>query len=102
MIGVISVSAPVVLAQTPNQRAGLELFEKKIRPALIEFCYECHSADADDIGGDLLLDSRAGLLAGGESGAAIVVGQTTRQHFDARDRVQRSGDAAGRKTSRFS
>ncbi len=75
MFGVISVVAPVVFAQSPSQRAGLELFEKKIRPALIEFCYECHSVDADDIGGDLLLDSRAGVLAGGESGAAIVAGK---------------------------
>lgn len=59
---------------TPKRRAALELFEKKIRPALIEHCYECHAVDADDIGGGLLLDSQQGLLTGGDNGPAIVPG----------------------------
>ena len=50
---------------------GLALFEKKIRPVLSEHCYECHSADAKKIGGKLLLDSRAGILKGGESGPLL-------------------------------
>ena len=50
-------------------------FETKIRPVLVKHCYECHAADAKDIGGKLLLDSRAGLLRGGESGPAIVAGK---------------------------
>ena len=50
---------------------GLALFEKKIRPILSEHCYECHSADAKKIGGKLLLDSRAGILKGGESGPLL-------------------------------
>tara|TARA_R110002049_G_scaffold285698_3_gene466886 strand:- start:36691 stop:39258 length:2568 start_codon:yes stop_codon:yes gene_type:complete len=54
-----------------KRRAGLELFEKKIRPALIQHCYECHSEQSDDLGGGLLVDSREGLFAGGDSGAAI-------------------------------
>lgn len=49
-------------------------FEAKIRPVLIEHCYECHSSDAEKIGGELLLDSRDGLQRGGESGAALEVG----------------------------
>jgi len=55
-----------------QNRAGLELFEKQIRPALIKYCYECHSQDAEEIGGKLLLDSREGLLRGGESGRVVV------------------------------
>ena len=36
----------------------LHLFENRIRPILIEHCYECHSAETEAAGG-LLLDSRA-------------------------------------------
>ena len=51
---------------------GLELFEKRIRPVLVEKCFECHSSGAKKIGGNLLLDSRAGVQKGGDSGAVIV------------------------------
>ncbi|WP_437188125.1 DUF1553 domain-containing protein [Planctomicrobium sp. SH668] len=54
---------------------GLRLFETKIRPALIEHCYECHSAEAKSLYAGLRLDSRTGLLQGGDSGPAIVPGQ---------------------------
>src|SRR5687767_13216069 len=56
-------------------RASLDLFEKKIRPVLVERCYECHSAGAKKVKGGLLLDTRAGLHKGGDSGAAIVPGK---------------------------
>ncbi len=72
IFAVIHVS--IAVAQSPKTRAGLELFEKKIRPALIEYCYECHSDDAEDVGGNLLLDSKAGWQAGGETGRAIIAG----------------------------
>src|SRR5436190_3680098 len=55
--------------------AGLEFFEKKVRPLLVTHCYECHSADARKIGGGLLLDSRDDVLKGGESGPVIEPGQ---------------------------
>jgi len=51
---------------------AVEFFERKIRPVLVQHCYECHSADADVLQGGLLLDSRAGLLAGGDSGPGLV------------------------------
>lgn len=56
----------------------LEFFEKRIRPVLVQHCYKCHSQQAakkDELRGGLLLDSRAGLLAGGESGETIVPGK---------------------------
>src|SRR3954451_10083542 len=55
--------------------AGVEVFEKKIRPVLAQRCYRCHSARARSVKGGLLLDSRAGALKGGDSGPAVVPGQ---------------------------
>lgn len=52
----------------------LEFFEKRIRPVLSEHCYSCHSAESDRIRGGLRVDSRASLLQGGDTGAAIVPG----------------------------
>ncbi|MDB6123096.1 MAG: hypothetical protein JWQ71_2089 [Pedosphaera sp.] len=61
-------------AVKPNEE-GLEFFEKKIRPVLVDQCYKCHSAKSEKVKGGLLLDSRAGLLKGGDSGPAIVPGK---------------------------
>ncbi len=55
-----------------DKRQQLEFFETKIRPALVKHCYECHAGDSRKVQGRLLLDSRQGLLKGGESGPAIV------------------------------
>lgn len=61
-------------AADSSSAAGRAFFETKIRPILVEQCYECHSAESEKLGGKLLLDQRAGLLQGGESGPAIVAG----------------------------
>ena len=54
--------------------ADVEFFESKVRPVLVENCYECHSAAAGDkLKAGLRLDSRDGLLKGGESGRPAVV-----------------------------
>lgn len=58
----------------PSDLAQLDFFEKKIRPVLVEHCYECHSATAKHIRGGLLLDTRDGVLKGGDSGPALVPG----------------------------
>ncbi len=50
----------------------LTFFETKIRPVLVEHCYECHAAGAKIVQGALRVDHRAGLLRGGDSGPAIV------------------------------
>jgi hypothetical protein len=57
----------------PNLRAGLELFEKRIRPVLVAECYQCHSAQAEKLRGKLRLDSREAMLQGGASGTPAVV-----------------------------
>ncbi|MBA4020642.1 MAG: hypothetical protein C0483_26075 [Pirellula sp.] len=56
--------------------AGIEHFEKKIRPVLTQHCYKCHSAAASSIKGELRLDTRDGVRKGGESGAAVVPGDS--------------------------
>jgi len=50
-------------------------FERKIRPVLVEKCYECHSAEAKKVKGGLSLDTRDGMLAGGDVGPAVVPGR---------------------------
>jgi len=54
----------------------IEFFEKRVRPLLAAHCYSCHSADATMLKGGLRLDSRAGTLAGGDSGAAVIPGKS--------------------------
>ncbi len=62
----------VETSATENPQAGVEFFEQKIRPVLIKHCYECHSAKTKNLKGGLLLDSKKGLLQGGDSGTALV------------------------------
>jgi len=57
---------------------GLEFFEKRIRPVLMDRCFKCHSAQSEKLKGGLRLDSRAGLLKGGDTRAAIVPGDPER------------------------
>jgi hypothetical protein len=71
----MTVAIALLLAlQQPADAAGMEFFEKKVRPVLIDRCYSCHSATAKKVKGGLLLDTREGTLKGGESGVAIVPG----------------------------
>lgn len=57
---------------TPDQRA---FFESKIRPVLAKQCYECHSQTSKKLGGKLLLDAPSEMIAGGESGPAVIPGK---------------------------
>jgi hypothetical protein len=54
---------------------AIDFFEEKIRPVLAEKCYSCHSIMAEKVEAGLLLDSRAGMLSGGESGPAVEIGK---------------------------
>jgi hypothetical protein len=63
---------------TPEQ---IEHFEKKVRPVLAQYCYKCHSAQARRPKGGLRLDSRAGLLKGGDNGPAILPGHPDRSRL---------------------
>ena len=64
------------LGQEANFSAReIEFFESKIRPLLVENCLECHGADPEKLRGGLRLTSRAEMLAGGDSGPAVVPGK---------------------------
>jgi hypothetical protein len=62
-------------AQAADDAAGIAFFESKIRPVLVERCYECHSSQAKKLRGGLRLDTREGTLTGGDTGAAVVPGK---------------------------
>ncbi|MBC8354634.1 MAG: DUF1553 domain-containing protein [Planctomycetes bacterium] len=75
---VFTCIVPLLATANEPDPAGLDFFEKKIRPVLIDRCYQCHSAKAKDAGklkGGLLLDSREGVHVGGDTGPAITPGK---------------------------
>jgi len=57
----------------PFTREQIQFFESKIRPLLSDRCFKCHGPEKHE--GELRLDSRASIIAGGERGPAIAVGQ---------------------------
>ncbi len=62
----VAQEAPPRNALAPEK---LEFFETKVRPILVQRCYECHSGQESN--GGLRLDYREGLLKGGDSGPAL-------------------------------
>jgi hypothetical protein len=62
-------------APAADDPKGIDFCEKHIRPVLVANCYQCHSATAKELKGELRLDTREGLRKGGESGAVVVPGK---------------------------
>lgn len=56
-----------------SNAAGIEHFERKIRPLLAEHCYKCHGEEKQK--GGLRLDSTAGIETGGDTGPIIEPGK---------------------------
>ncbi|MFM8932336.1 MAG: c-type cytochrome domain-containing protein, partial [Gemmataceae bacterium] len=50
-------------------------FESRVRPTLIQHCFECHGQK--NTRGGLRVDSREALLKGGDSGPALIPGKAT-------------------------
>ncbi len=69
----LALSAALSAAISGADRDGLDLFERTIRPTLLDHCIRCHG-EAKQQGG-LRLDSRDGWMIGGDSGPAIVPGK---------------------------
>jgi mono/diheme cytochrome c family protein len=67
-LALVAVAAPV-----PSARAD-DFFENKIRPLFAEHCAKCHGAE-EKVKGGLKMNTRADLIAGGESGPAVVPGK---------------------------
>jgi hypothetical protein len=59
-------------AEPPREQ--VEFFEKKVRPLLVENCFQCHSRAGKTRGG-LRLDTLASALKGGDSGPALTPGK---------------------------
>jgi hypothetical protein len=72
--GEIPTPEAAAFAAKPTEEQ-LAFFEKRIRPVLAERCYECHSAKSETVQGGLLLDSRAGIIKGGDNGPVILPGE---------------------------
>ncbi len=64
------------LSEREASKQGIAFFEKQIRPLLVKRCYSCHSSQAKKREGGLALDGRDGWVVGGDSGPAIIPGDT--------------------------
>ena len=62
-----------VLAASEPTAEQSEFFEARIRPALADHCFRCHSEDAEKLKGGLRLDSLAGLIRGGDLGPSLSI-----------------------------
>ncbi len=62
------------LAPTCQAEDDQDYFERHVRPVLVEHCYACHSAEAEEVRGNLRLDRTSGWQLGGESGPAVIPG----------------------------
>ena len=69
---ILAISLAVFPAQA--EKSGARFFEAKVRPLLVEHCYDCHSESAAERKGGLLLDRESGWLKGGNTENAIVPG----------------------------
>lgn len=67
----VAVRAAENSAKFPAE--SIEFFEKQVRPLLAEHCQKCHGETKQK--GNLRLDSRAAMLAGGDTGPAIAPGK---------------------------
>ncbi len=64
------LAAPATAA---DDDAALELFEKSVRPVLVETCLKCHGNEKQE--GSLRLDTREAALKGGDTGPAFVANE---------------------------
>ena len=75
LLALAGVAAPAFGAATAEPTAEqAAFFESKIRPILADNCYKCHSLENGKSKGGLTLDTRDGVLKGGEDGPAVKPG----------------------------
>ena len=73
MVGVASMMVMCAVGRLASADEGVEFFETRIRPVLVESCYRCHNSH-DTAEAGLALDSRAGIRATSEHGTVVVPG----------------------------
>jgi hypothetical protein len=71
-IGFALVAPAWAAEKTPDDPAGIEFFENKVRPALVQHCGQCHGAEKQEA--NLQLDRFNSILKGGDQGPAVVPG----------------------------
>ena len=72
---ILTIVLSLLASQALSQENGIQFFEKNIRPVLTTQCYSCHSSTSKDVKGGLSLDTRQGILNGGDSGPSVVPGK---------------------------
>ncbi|HEX2750814.1 MAG TPA: PSD1 and planctomycete cytochrome C domain-containing protein, partial [Verrucomicrobiales bacterium] len=70
LIGWMTIAGGAVAAS--DDAAGIEFFERRVRPLLVDHCGSCHGAEKQK--GKLRLDTPAGIRGGGESGPCLQPG----------------------------
>lgn len=70
------VAADTKSESKASDPAGIQFFESKVRPVLLDYCVDCHGADTQE--SELRVDTPAHLLLGGKSGPLTVSGQPDR------------------------
>jgi hypothetical protein len=69
----LAPSAPAATPPTPGEAAaGIDFFEKRVRPVLVEHCLPCHGPEKQRSG--LRLDRMEDISKGGDRGPAVVAG----------------------------
>ena len=77
-VGVVAAcllfAGPAAVNGQSYEPDSVEFFEAKIRPVLVRECYGCHSNQTGQAKGGLKLDTRQGVMLGGDSGTSLVPG----------------------------
>ena len=71
---VVSLMPALTFSADDPDPEEIRFFEKRIRPVLVSKCFRCHSTKSEDLKGNLTLDSREGVLKGGDNGPAVTPG----------------------------
>src|SRR5438270_144822 len=73
-LAVLAVATLTTGRAAADTKEGIAFFEAKIRPVLVEHCYQCHGPAKQR--GSLRLDSKAAVRDGGDSGEILVPGKS--------------------------
>ena len=70
----VLILVALVITDSASSQDAKTQFEKTVRPLLERKCFQCHSSKADELKGNLKLETLELILKGGDQGPAIVAG----------------------------
>jgi mono/diheme cytochrome c family protein len=72
----LSAAIAIMLVPTANIAAddAEKLFQDSVRPLFDRKCFQCHSSKAEELKGNLKLESVEDILKGGDQGPAVIAG----------------------------